>query len=63
LMFNGVVWVCARVYDQVFWIPGKNATAFNGATMKRLKYLATYVHGEKPEVRKLKQMLEGEEHV
>ena len=33
---------------------------FNGATMKRLKYLATYVHGDKPETGKIKRLLEGD---
>lgn len=60
ILFGGIVWVCARVGDQVFWVPGKNAGAFNGATMKRLKAHSHYVHGDKPEVRKLKRMLEGE---
>jgi hypothetical protein len=60
VFFNGIVWVVARVGPQVFWVSGIHAGAFNGATMKRLKFLASYVHEDKPDVRKLKRMLEGE---
>lgn len=60
ITFGGIVWVVARVGPLIYWIPGKNAPAFNGATMKRFKYLSTYVHGDKPDTRKLKQLLEGD---
>lgn len=58
--FGAIVWIAARVHEDIYWIPGKYAGAFNGATMKRLGALAHYVQGSKGDVRKLKRMLEGE---
>lgn len=60
LFFNGIVWVAARVGDEILWVPGKNAGAFNGATMKRLRAHSHYVQNGRADVRKLKRMLEGE---
>lgn len=60
VFFGGTVWVCARVGKLVFWVPGKSAPVFNGADMRRLTLIAYYVHDDKPNVTKLKRMLEGE---
>lgn len=60
LFFNGIVWVVARVGDKIFWVPGKNAGAFNGATQKRLAAHSHYVQSGRADVRKIKRMLEGE---
>lgn len=58
--FGGIVWIAARVGIVTFWVPGKYAGAFNGATLKRLGALAHYIDPGRPDVRKLKRMLEGE---
>lgn len=60
IAFGGIVWVAARVGNKIFWIPGKSAGGFNGATQKRLGSLSHYVMETRPDVRKLKRMLEGE---
>lgn len=60
--FSGIVWVVARVGDEIFWIHGERARAFNRATLKRLRFLSTYVLDMKGKVHvgKIKRMLEGE---
>jgi hypothetical protein len=62
VLFNGIVWVVARVSDQIFWVPGKYADSFNGGTMRRLRGLSALVIDSKAphlSVRRIKELLEG----
>lgn len=61
--FGGIVWVVARVGDEVFWVPGIKAPAFNGANMTRLRRISVHVIDMKHphlSLRKIKAMMEGE---
>lgn len=62
ILFGGIVWVVARVGDQVLWIHGSKAGAFNGATLKRLQRLASLtldVNSAGQSLRRIKELLEG----
>lgn len=60
---GGIVWIAARVGTKIYWVAGKHASCFNGATLKRLRLLATLVMDQNnpgPSLRQLKRMLMGE---
>jgi hypothetical protein len=60
--FNGIVWIAARVGNEILWIPGKNASGFNGATLKRLKSMSTLIIDQTvpaKTVRRIKELLEN----
>lgn len=62
VVFDGIVWIAARVGKEIFWVPGKNAEVFNGASLRRLRAISAHVtDSSKPDVRKIKQLLQGED--
>lgn len=61
--FGGTVFIVARIGEEIFWIPGKYAEAFNEASQRRLRHLSALVHTHEiltPTIRKIKQLLGGE---
>lgn len=62
VFFGATVWIVARAGDEIFFIHGKNVAAVNGATRKRLRSLSVYVLRDKPNVRKIRSMLTGEDN-